>query len=210
MCSYKAKLCDLLCSYISITLTIAFALLEQATVTTTITTIANTDTTTTTIGVTATGSIDDKPVTVPRNTTSSDVSQKRDSAEHLSPDPLTKDVHSTVTSKPEPPKLSKLKPITSTQNKETDCLVSPDSTGYASGNKDIMNTCQNVPKENFPALHISPASVQFTMHSEESTNVVGNFQSNTQQLATDTVRYKILEGEPFGETVQIKNWQIIY
>ena len=69
-------------------LAIAFALLEQATATTTIST-TNIDTPTTTAGVTATGSIDDKPVTVPRSTTSSDsnkVSQKRDSAEHISAD----------------------------------------------------------------------------------------------------------------------------
>ena len=156
----------------AITLAIAFALLEQATATTTITT-TNTDTTTTTTGVTATGSIDDKPVTMPRSTTSSDsnkVSQKRDSAEHISPDPLTKDVPSTVSSKLEP-KLSNLKPITYTQKKETDCSVSPDSTRNASGNEEKMNMCQNVSKENFPASH---------MHSEESTNVVGSFQSNTQ------------------------------
>ena len=152
-------------------LAIAFALLEQATATTTITTI-NMDTPTTTAGVTATSSIDDKPITVPRNTTSSDskkVSQKRYSAEHISADPLTKDVPSTVPSKPEP-RLSNLKPITSAQNKGTDRSVSPDSTGNASGNKHKMNTSQNVSKENFPVSH---------MHREESTNVVGNFQSNT-------------------------------
>ena len=115
------------------------------------------------------------------------MSQNRDSAEHISPDPLTKDVSSsTVPSKPEP-KSSNLRPITNTQNKEADYSVSPDSTGNTSGNKDIMNTCQNVSNENFPALHISPASVQFAMHSEESTNVVGNFQSNTHYLANDTV-----------------------
>ena len=119
---------------------------------------------------------------MPRNTTFSDsnkLSQKRDSAEHISPDPLTKNVPSTVPSKPES-KSSNLKPITNTQNKEADYSVSPDSTGNTSGNKDIINTCQNVSNENFPAPHILPASVQFTMQSEESTNVVGNFQSNTQ------------------------------
>ena len=155
MCSYKAKLCGLLCSYIGITLPIAFALLEHATATTTFTT-TNTETTNTTTGVT------DKPVTVPRNTTSSDsnkVSQKRNSAEHNSPDPFTRDVPSIVPSKPEP-KPSNLKPITNTQNKETDCSVSQDS--------------------NNPAPHISPASVQPIMHSEESTDLVGNLQSNTQ------------------------------
>ena len=165
----------------AVMLAIAFALLEQATATTTITT-TNTDITTTTTGVTATGSIDDKPVTMPRNTTSSDsnkVSEKRNSAEHISPDPFTKDVPSTVPSKPEP-KMRNLKPITNIQNKETDCSVLLDSTGNAPGNKDRMNTCQNVSKEHFPAPHISPALVQFAMYSEESTNVVGNFQSNTQ------------------------------
>ena len=181
MCSYKAKFCGLLCSYIGITLSIAFALLEQVTAPTTFTT-TNTDTTNTTTGISATGSIDDKPVTMPRNTTSSGsnkVSQKRNSAEYISPDPFTKDVPSIVPSKPEP-NLSNLKSTTNTQYKETDCSVSPDSTGNASSNEDKMNTCHNVPKENFPAPHTSPASVQFDMHSEESTNVVGNFQSNAQ------------------------------
>ena len=171
LCSYKAKLCSLLCSYIAIMLAITFALLEQATATTTITT-TNADTTTTTTGVTASGSIDDKPVTVPRNTTSSDsnkVSQKKDAAEHISRDPLTNDVPSTVPSKSEP-KLSNLKPITNTQNKDTDFSVSPDSTENASGNEDNINTCQNASKENISAPHL---------YSEESTNVVGSFQSNT-------------------------------
>ena len=156
----------------TLTLAIAFAFLEQATATTTITT-TNTDITTITTGVTATGSIDDKPVTMPRSTTSSDsnkVSQKRDSAEHISPDFLTEDVSSAVPSKPQP-KLSNVNPIANTQKKEIDCSVSPDSSRNASGNEDKMNTCQNVSKENFPASH---------MHSGESTNVVGNFQSNTQ------------------------------
>ena len=180
MCSYKAKLCGLLCSYIGITLAIAFALLEQATPTTTFTT-TNTDTTTTTTGVTATGSIDDKPVTVPRITSSDSnkVFQKRNSLEHNLPDPFNKDVPSIIPSKPKP-KLSNLKPIANIQNKETDCLVSQDNTENTSNNMDKINTCQNIPKEKFPAPHISPASVQFAMHSEQSTNVVGNFQSNTQ------------------------------
>ena len=110
---------------------------------------------------------------------SNKVSQKRDSAEHISPDPLTKDVPSTIPSKPEP-KQSNLKSITNTQNKEADYSVSPDSTGNAYDNKDIMNTCQNVSKENFPAPHVPPTLVQFTMQSEESTTVIGNFQSNTK------------------------------
>ena len=162
-------------------MTLTIALLEQATATTTITT-TNTDTTIATTGVTVTGSIDDKPVTVSSKITSIDsnkVSQKRNSAEHISPDPFTKDVPSTVPSKPEP-KLSNLKPITNIQNKETDCSVSQDSIENTSSNMDKMNTCQNIAKENFSTPHISPASVQFATHSEESTNVVGNFQSNTQ------------------------------
>ena len=156
----------------AVTLTIAFALLEQATATTTSTT-TNIDITTTTTGVTATGSIDDNPVTMPRSTTSSDsnkVSQKRDSAEHISPNPLTEDVSSTVPSKPEP-NSSNLKQIINTQNKEIDCSISQDSTKNASGNENEMNTCQIFSMENFPVSH---------MHSEESTNVVRNFQSNTQ------------------------------
>ena len=192
----------MLCSYTAVTLATAFALLEQATATTIITT-TNIDTTTTTSGVTASGSIDDKPVTVPINTTSSDsnkVSQKRDSAEHVSPDPLTKDLPTTVPSKPEP-KLRNLKPITNTQNKETDCSVSPDSTGNTSGSKDKMNTSQNVSKENCPAPH---------MHSEESTNVVGNDQSNSQYLANDTILYQILEVETFAKTFHTKSWWIIF
>ena len=162
-------------------LTTAYALLEQPTATTTITN-ANTDITTTTTGVTATGSIDDNSVTVSSNITSVDsnkVSQKRNSAEHISPDLFTKDVPSTVTSKPKP-KLSNIKPITNMQNNETDCSVSQDGIENTSSNMDKMNTCQNIPKENFLAPHISQVSVQFPMHSEESTNVVGKFQSNTQ------------------------------
>ena len=186
----------------AVTLAIAFALLEQATATTTITTI-NTDTTTTTTGVTATGSIDDKPVTVPRSTTSPDsnkVSQKRNSTEHISPDLLTKDVQSIVPSKPKP-KSSNSRPITNTHNKETDCSVSPDSTVNASGNKDKMNTSQNVSKENCPAPH---------MHSEESSNVVGNFQSNTHYLANDTIIYQILEVVTFGKAFYTKSWWIMF
>ena len=146
-----------------------FALLEQATAATTITT-TNTYTTI----ISATGSIDHKTVTLPRNTTSSDsnkVSQKRDSAEHISRHPLNDDVPSTVPPKPKP-KPRKLKPITN-----TDFSVLSDSTENASGDEDKMNTF-HVSQENFPASH---------MHSEESTNVVGNFQSNTHYLANDTV-----------------------
>ena len=162
-------------------LAIAFALLEQATAAATTITTATTDTANATTGVTATGSIDNQPISMPRNTTadSSKVSQKGDSVEHISPDSLTKDVPLSVPSKPEP-KPSNLNPITNTQNKETDCSVSPDGTGNASGNKDNMNTYQNISEENFPAPHILPASVQFDKHSKESTNIVENFESNPQ------------------------------
>ena len=161
-------------------LAIAFVLLEQATSTTTNTTAA-TDTTTTTF-VTATGSIDNKPVTMSRNTTSLDsnkVSQKRNSAEHISEDPLTKDVPSTVIYKLKP-QQGKLRPVTNTENEEASCSVSPESTSSVVGNTDKQNTYQNISKENLPIPHIPPASEQFVMHSEESTDIAGNFQSNTQ------------------------------
>ena len=160
-------------------LAIAFVLLEQATSTTNTTTA--TDTTTTTF-VTATGSIDNKPVTMPRNTTSSDsskMSQKRDSAEHISPDPLTKDVPSTVPHKLKP-QPEKLRPINNTENQEISCSVTPGSTDSTAGKNDKENTCQNNSEENLPVPHIPPASEQFYMHSEESTNETGKFQSNMQ------------------------------
>ena len=157
-----------------------YVLLEQATSTTTNTTAA-TDTITTTF-VTATGSIDNKPVTMPRNTTSSDsskMSQKRDSAEHISPDPLTKDVPSTVPYKMKP-QPEKLKSINNTENQEISCSVLPSSTNSTAGKNDKVNTCQNNSEENLPVPHIPPASEQFYMHSEESTNEPGKFQSNMQ------------------------------
>ena len=161
-------------------LAIAFVLLEQATSTTTNTTAA-TDTTTTTF-LAAIGSIENKSVTMPRNTTSSDcnkVSQKRNSAEHISVDPLTKDVLSTVIYKLKP-QQGKLRPVTNTENEEISCSVSPESTSSAVGNTDKQNTCQNISQENLPTPHIPPASEQLVMHSEESTDVTGSFQSNTQ------------------------------
>ena len=160
-------------------LAIAFVLLEQATSTTTNATAA-TDTTTTTF-VTATGSIN-KSVTMSRNTTSLDsnkMSQKRNSAEHISQDPLTKDVPSTVIYKLKP-QQGKLRPVTNTENEEASCSVSPESTSTAVGNTDKQNTCQNISKENLPIPHIPPASEQYVMHSGESTDIAGNFQSNTQ------------------------------
>ena len=153
--------------------------LEQATSTTN--TTATTDTTTTTF-VAATGSIDNKPVTMLRNTTSSDsskMSQKRDSAEHISPDPLTKDVPSTVPYKLKP-QPEKLRPINNTENQEISCSVLPGSTNSAAGKNDKVNTCQNNSEENLPVHHIPPASEQFYMRSEESTNEAEKFQSNMQ------------------------------
>ena len=162
-------------------LAIAFVLLEQA-ASTTINTTATTDTTTTTF-VTATGSIDNKPVTMPRNTTSSSnsskVSQKRNSAEHISPEPPTKDLPSTVIHKPKP-QSGKLRPVINTENEEISCSVSPESTSTGAGNKDKVNTCRDFSEENLPIPHIPPAMEQFAMHSEESTDVAGNFQSNVQ------------------------------
>ena len=161
-------------------LAIAFVLLEQVTSTTANTTAA-TNTTTTTF-VTATGSIDNKPVTMPRNATSLDsnkVSQKRNSAEHISADPLTKDVPSTVIYKLKP-QQGKLRLVTNTENEEISCSVSPESTSSTVGNTDKQNTCQNISEENLPIPHIPTASERFDMHSEESTNEAGKFQSNMQ------------------------------
>ena len=91
----------------------SFALLEQPTSTDTATTTATTtdSTTTTTVVTTTTGSIDNIPVPMPRNTSSSDskeVPQKRNSAGHISPGSLAKDVPSTTPHKPKP-KPRKLK-----------------------------------------------------------------------------------------------------
>ena len=156
-----------------------YVLLEQVTSTTN--TNAATDTITTTF-VNATGSIDNKPVTMPRNTTSSasnKISRKRDSAEHISPDPLTKDVPSTVPYKLKP-QPEKLKPINNTENQEISCSVLPGSTNSTAGKNDKVDTGQNNSEENLPVPHIPPASEQFYMHSEESTNEAGKFQSNMQ------------------------------
>ena len=159
-------------------LAIAFVLLRQAAFTNTITT--TTDTTTTTTVVTPTDNNNNKQVTLPKSTTPSDsniVSQKRNSAEHILSDPLTKDVPSTVPNKPKP-QPGKLRPITNAENQEISCSISPNSTSSAVGNTDIVNTCQNNYVENFPVPQIPPASEQFVMQSEMSTNVPGNSQSN--------------------------------
>ena len=158
---------------------IAFVLLEQATSTTTFITTAI-DTTITTTVVTATGSIYNMPVTMVSKTTSSNskkVSQKRNSAEHISLDPFTKDVPSAIPHIPTQ-KPKKFRPIDNRENKETSFSVPSDSTSSAAGNTDNVNTCQNICEENLSLPHIPPASQQFVMHSEESTNLAGSFQSN--------------------------------
>ena len=119
---------------------------------------------------------------MPRSTTPTDshiVSQKRNSAEYISPNPLIKDVPSTFPNKPKP-QPGKLRPITNAENQEISFSVSPDSTSSAVGNADIVNICQNISVENLPVPHIPPASEQFVMQSEVSTDVPGNSQSNIQ------------------------------
>ena len=181
MCSYIAKLCIASCVSIWLyNVTFSFVFLEQITSTTTITnTTADTNNTATV--VTATGGIDNKPVPMPTNTTCSDsskLSQIRDSTEHISLNPLTKGVQSTVPPKPKlKPKPKKLRPIANAGNKKIGCSVSPDSVSSAAGDMDKVDTCQNVSEQNLPVPHIPPASEQF-LHSEESINVVGNFPSN--------------------------------
>ena len=145
------------------------------------------DTTTTTTGVAATGSIDNKPVIMPKSTNSLDsnkVSQKRNSTEHISPDSLTKDAPSgciTTTTiiphKPQP-KPNKLRPITNTENQEISYSVLSDSTSRTAGNTDKVNTCQSIPEDSLPIPHTPLASEQFAIHDEESTDAPGNFQSN--------------------------------
>ena len=158
-------------------LAIVFVLLEQSTSTAIITTTA-THTTTTTFLI----SNNSSQVTMPRSTTPTDsnvVSQKRNSAEYISPDPLIKDVPSTYPNKPKT-QPGKLSPITNAENQEISYSVSPDSISSAVGNTDIVNICQNISVENLPVPHIPPASEQFVMQSEVSTDVPGNSQSNVQ------------------------------
>ena len=161
----------------------SFVLLEQATSTTT-TTTATTDTNTTTTNVTVTDSIVNKPVPMPINTTCSDsskLSQNRNSAEHISLNPLTKGVQSTVPPKPKlKPKPKDLGPIANTENNKMGSSVSPCSISSAAGDMDKVDTCQNVPEKNLPAPHIPPTSEKFSIHIEEPINIAGNFQSNTQ------------------------------
>ena len=162
-------------------LAFSFVLLEQATSTTTIDTTTTTNTNTTTTNVTVTGSIDNKPAPMSRNTGCSDlrVSQNRNSAEHISLNPLTKCVQSTAPPKPKPnPK--KLRPIANTGNNKMDCSVTPCSISSAAGDIDKVGICQNVSEKNLPGLHIPPAMEQFAMHNEEPIDVAGNFKSNKQ------------------------------
>ena len=160
-------------------LAFSFVLLEQATSTTT-----TTDTNTTTTNVIDTGSIVNKPVPMPTNTTYSDsskLSQNRNSAEHISLNPLTKGVQSTVSPKPKlKPKPKILRPIANTGNNKMDCSVSPCSISSAAGDMDKVDTCQNVPEKNLLAPHIPLTSEKFSIHMEEPLNIAGNFQSNTQ------------------------------
>ena len=115
---------------------------------------------------------------MPRNTTSSDsnkVSQKRNSAGHISPDSLAKDVPSTTPHKPKS-KRRKLKPATNTGNEQMSCSALPDTTSRTAGNMDTMNTCQNASDNNLPVPHGPPVLEQLVVHSEESTDVDKNFQ----------------------------------
>ena len=168
-------------------LAFSFVLSEQATSTTTTTTTyttTTTDTNTTTTNVTVTGSIDNKRASMSRNTCCSDlskVSQNRNSAEHISLNPLTKGVQSTAPPKPKPkPKPKKSRPIVNTENKKKGCSVLPGSISSAAGDIDKVDICQNFSEKNLPGLHIPPAMEQFTMHNEEPINVAENFKSNNQ------------------------------
>ena len=157
---------------------IHFALLEQPTSTDTATTTATTtDSTTTTVVTTTTGSIDNKPVPMPRNTSSSDskqVSEKINSEGHISPGSFAKDVPSSTPHKPKP-KPRKLKPATNTGNEQMSCSALPDTTSSTAGNMDTINPSQNI--SNLPVPHGHPVLEQFLLCSEQSTDVVENFQS---------------------------------
>ena len=113
---------------------------------------------------------------------SNEVLQNRNSAEQEanSPDPPTKNTPLTVPPKPQP-KPRKLKPATNIDNEHIlSCSASPDGTSSAVGNVGTVSSCQNVSERNLPVPHIPPAMEQFAMHSEESTDVAGNFRTNTQ------------------------------
>ena len=157
----------------------SFALLEQPPSTGITTTTATTtdSTTTTTVVTTTAGSIDNIPVPMPRNMSSSDsnkVSQKRNSAGHISPGSLAKDVPSTTPHKPKP-KPRKLKPATNTGNEQMSFSALPDTTSSTAGNMDTMNPSQNI--SNLPVPHGPPVLEQFLLCSGQSTDVVENFQS---------------------------------
>ena len=160
---------------------IHFALLEQPTSTDTATTTATTtdSTTTTTVVTTTTGSIDNISVSMPRITSSSDskeVSQKQNSAGHISSGSLAKDVPSTTHCKPKP-KPRKLKPATNTGNEQISCSALPDTTSSTAGNMDTINPSENASENNLPVPHSPPVLEQFLLYSEQSTDVVENFQS---------------------------------
>ena len=172
------------CSY---TLAIDFVLLEQVTFTSTTTTTCTItiDTTTTPTVDTVTDSIDNKPVPMPRHMSPLDSNerlQNRNPTEQQanSPDSLAKNTPSIVPPKPQP-KPRKLKPATNIDHEQIlSCSASPDGTSSAVGNMGTVSSCQNVSERNLPVPRIPPAMEQFAMHSEESTDVAGNFQSNTQ------------------------------
>ena len=114
---------------------------------------------------------------MPRITSSSDsneVPQKINSAGHISPGSLAKDVPSTTPHKPKP-KRRKLKPATNTGNEQINCSALPDTTSSTAGNMDTLNPNQNI--SNLPVPHCPPVLEQLVLHSEESTDVVENFQS---------------------------------
>ena len=162
--------------------------LEQATTSTTAAipiivsdTKYSTDTNT---AVTATSSIGHKPVPLPRHTGSSDtykVYQSRKSTEEIPypPDILTKDESSTFPVKPKP-KPRRLKPITNTDNEQTKCSTSPDSTSSAASNMSRVSTTQNVSEKDLSVPHSPPVLEQLSMHTEHSTDIAGNFQRTTQ------------------------------
>ena len=168
------------CSY---TLAIDFVLLEQVTFTSTTTTCTITiDTTTTSTVDTVTGSIDNKPVPMPRHMSPLDSNEHRNSTEQEanSPDPPTNNTPLIVPPKPQP-KPRKLKSATVIDNEQIlSCSASPDTTSSAVGNMETVSRCQDVSEEKLPGPHIPPAMEQFAMYSEESTDVAGNFQTDTQ------------------------------
>ena len=120
---------------------------------------------------------------MPRNTTSDSnkMFQGRNSTERvaISPELLTTNIQATFPPKPIP-KPRKLKPVTNTANEQISCSASLDSTSSAAGNMDIVKASRNVSEENIPVRHIPQSLEQFAMHSEESTDIDRNFQSNTQ------------------------------